>query len=440
VIYYALLLFFVFEYVRPGAYIPGLDGLHLNALVPLTCIIGTLVMKTPVSSGEFFAERNTKIMGALLGLLVVSTLFATVTLYGYEVTTTVFAYILIYWTLVRQVGDLRRLRGVFITLTMVHLIVAALNPAVFASTEGRVGTDSGAFLGDGNDFSLSVNICIPLCLFLMAESKKKIHKAVWAGALLALVLCVIATQSRGGTIALAAVGLYYWLKSPRKLQTAACFVLVVAFLLVWAPASYFERMRTMDSQESSAQGRIIAWKAGVQMALANPLLGAGAGHFPIAYGNFYHVPGTPWLTAHSIYFLLLGELGVPGLAVLLTFIFGNLAANRRMLRQVGRLPPDQASTARNVLACSSAALVAFATGGAFLSAAYYPHMYVLAGILAAARHAVRVQIEAREHAGHDPALETQPARPPLRPAAISPDWRPRPAVEAGRRHFASISR
>ena len=169
------------------------------------------------------------------------------------------------------------------------------------------------------------------------------------------------------------------------------------------------------------------------MAMANPVLGAGAGHFPIGFGQIRVSRGDPgaWLTAHSIYFLVLGELGVPGIALLLTFIFGNLVANRRMLREVGQLPPDQAATARNALASTSAALVAFATGGAFLSAAYYPHMYVLAGMLTAARHVVRVRLQAREHAGDDPALEAQPARPALRPG-ISPEWRPRPAVAAGR--------
>ena len=432
-IYYVLLLFFVFEYVRPGAYVGGLDALHLNSIVPLTCIIGTIVMKTPVSSREFFAEWNTKIMGAMLGLLVVSTLFATVTLYAYDVTTTVFAYILIYWILVRQVGDVRRLKGVFITLTAAHIIIAGLNPAVFSPTDTRVGINSGAFLGDGNDFALSVNICIPLCLFLMAESKK-IYKAFWAGALVTLVLCVIATQSRGGTVALAAVGLYYWLKSARKLQTAAVFVVVVAIVLAWAPASYFDRMATIsDTEESSTKGRTDAWKMSVQMALANPVLGAGAGHFPVGYGHIRMAQGDPgrWMTAHSIYFLMLGELGVPGLALLLTFIFGNLAANRRMLREAGQLPPDQAATARNVLASTSAALVAFATGGAFLSAAYYPHLYVLAGMLTATRHIVRVRLQAGEHAGHNRALEAPAARPPLGPTAISPEWRPRPAVAAG---------
>ena len=433
-IYYALLSFFVFEYLRPGAYIPGLDALRLNGLIPLACIIGTIAGKPPVSNREFVEELNTKLLLTLLGLMVISTLFAIVTLYAFTITKIVFTFILIYWVIVRQVGDLKRLKGVFFMLTIVHLAIAVLNPAVFTGTENRVGINSGAFLGDGNDFSLSVVICIPMCLFLMAEAKRKLTRAVWGGAVLALVLCVIATKSRGGTLALAAVGLYYWFKSQRKLQTAALFVVVMAFVLVWAPSSYFERMATMaDSQESSAQGRIIAWKAGVQMALANPILGGGVGHFPIQYGNFYHVEGTPWLTAHSIYFLLLGELGVPGLAVLLTFIIGNFIANRRLSTEATGLPPPQATTARNALASTSAALVAYATGGAFLSAAYYPHMYVLAGILAAGRHVVRVQIKALEQAVQGAVVTAETPSAPLGPPGVSPDWRPRPAMAAGRR-------
>ena len=435
VIYWALLGFFVLEYVRPGAYVPGLDALHLNSLVPLIGIIGTLALKSPVSNGEFLAEWNTKLMVTLLGLLCVSTLFATVTLYAYDVTTVVFSYMLIYWMLVRQVGDIRRLKGVFATLVAAHIIIAALNPAVFSPTDTRVGTNSGSFLGDGNDFSLSINICIPLCLFLMAESKRKIFSLFWGAGLLALVFCVIATQSRGGIIGLAAVGVYYWLKSPKKLQTAAAFVLVVAIVVANAPASFFDRMRTIsDTEEGSTRGRIDAWKLGVQMAVGNPLLGVGAGHFPLGYGTLRAAQGTPgrWLTAHSIYFLVLGELGLPGIAVLLSLVFGNLVANRRLLREVGQLPPDQAATARNALAATSAAMMAFAVGGAFLSAAYYPHLYVLAGMLTASRHIVRMQIRAREHAGDNAALQSLPTRPALRPGAISPEWRPRPAVAVGR--------
>ena len=68
------------------------------------------------------------------------------------------------------------------------------------------------------------------------------------------------------------------------------------------------------------------------MALDHPLLGVGAGHFPdgvrLADTGALDIP---WQTAHSIYFLILGELGFPGLAVLLLFIVSNLVANRRLL-------------------------------------------------------------------------------------------------------------
>ena len=437
--YYFILLFFVLDYVRPGNLIPGFNILHLNAIVPAAAILGTLMSKTPVSNREFLEDMNSKLMGTFLGLLVVSTLLATVTMYAYDVTYAVFSYMLVYWVLARNVGDSRRLKGVLLTLIGVHLVIAALNPALFTDPDNRVGINSGAFLGDGNDFALSVNICIPLCLFLMMESKRKIAKVAYAGALLMLFFCVVATKSRGGTLALGAVLMYFWLKSNRKVLTASVFVLVVAATLAAAPRSYFVRMNSIaDTQEGSAQGRIQAWQAGIRMALRSPLLGAGAGHFPMAYGSEKE---SRWMTAHSIYFLMLGELGFPGIAILLTLIFWNLAANRRALRALRELPPDQASSARNVLNCTSAALVAFATGGAFLSAAYYPHLYVLCGLMVAARHIARVQVEAHAHAGQ--GLSSADARLqallPLRPGQISPEWMPRPALGTNRldRHPAS---
>ncbi len=429
-IYFALLLFFLFDYLRPGSYVPSLDVLRLNALLPIVCIIGTMVTRTAVSNRQFFSEANTKIFAVFLGLLVVSTMFATLTMTAYETTKTVFSYLLIYWVLVRQANDVRRLKGVFISLIIVHLAIAGLNPALFTSPDSRVGINSGAFLGDGNDFALSVNICVPLCLFLLFESKTRLQKAVWGGALLVLVLCVVATKSRGGTVALGSTALYFWWRSRRKLLTASLFVLTAAVVVAWAPASYFDRMSMIaDSQESSAQGRIMAWKAAVQMAVANPFLGAGAGHFPMVYGTMYRVEGTPWLTAHSVYFLVLGELGLPGFAVLLTFIFSNLAANRRLSADLRRLSSDRASTAGSLLACSSAALVAFATGGAFLSVAYYPHIYVLAGVLVTARHVARVQLEVREPCSDDQAnLGARAPRLRLSSDVVSAEWRSRKAL------------
>ncbi len=171
-IYYGFLLFFFLDYVRPGSYLPALDALRLNSLVPLSVVGGTLLFKTRFTNQEFFAETNTKIILSLLGLIVLSVLTAEVTMHAYNVFTMVFGYILMFWIISRQVDDLSKLKGVFRTMVIVHIVVAALNPVMFTEPDARHYVASGGFLGDGNDFALSVNIVIPLYLFLFFESRK----------------------------------------------------------------------------------------------------------------------------------------------------------------------------------------------------------------------------------------------------------------------------
>ncbi len=420
--YYALLLFFIVEYVRPGNFIPGFDALKLNLLVPVTAIIGTFVRKSPVPNRDLLTQPNTIAMIVFLGLLCISTLFAMITSNAFDITKNVFSYILIYAVLVRQLGDVDRIKGVFTVLVGVHVLAIALSPGIFADSSGRASVTAGAFLGDGNDFALSVNICLPMCLFLLQESRKKLRRIGWLAIIGLLVMAIIATKSRGGTIALVIMGLHVWWKSRRKVMMAACVLGAALVIFAAAPPSYFNRMSTMtDTEESSAQARITAWHTAVAMATSNPVLGAGAGHFPSAYGARN---GGRWMTAHSIYFLLLGELGFPGISVLLFLILYNLFANGRLQRQLKEFDPERTATAASLLACTSASMVAFAVAGAFLSAAYYPHLYVIAGLCSATRYVVRQQMAAQFATDGAPlARATVEAR--VTHGVISPAWQPR---------------
>jgi probable O-glycosylation ligase (exosortase A-associated) len=402
-VYYGLLLFFILEYVRPTSYIPALNALHLNSLVPLAIVAGTLFGRGRITNQEALREPNTKIILALMALIVGSILTADVTLYSFNVFTMVVGYVLVMWVITKQLTDLRQIKGVFKTLVFVHLIVAALTPQIFTNAEVRHYIASGSFLGDGNDFALSVNLTIPFCLFLLFDAESFRHKLLYAVVLLVLVFCVVGTSSRGGTLALACVAFYYWVKTDKKVMTAFVAAVAVGLVLVYAPPTYFERMQTIKSHaDGSSQGRILAWKAGVRMALDHPILGVGAGHFPVKYGVEYRPPGItteiPWQTAHSIYFVILGELGFPGLAVLLTFIISNLVANRRLAREIKARGFDRTPTELRLLTSLSASLMAYAVGGAFLTAIYYPHMYILAGLLVVGRRLVRERYATSEEA------------------------------------------
>ncbi len=158
----------------------------------------------------------------------------------------------------------------------------------------------------------------------------------WSCAVL-LVMAIIGTQSRGGTLGIVAVLGYRWLRSSHKLLGLAGIAVIGATMLLFAPPAYFDRMGTITSHtDGSAQGRIQAWSGGIGMAVNNPVFGVGAGQFGPRWGK----------TAHSSYVLLFAELGFPGLVVIIMLVFGNLHANMKVRTIVPGTGPTVAGRVR----------------------------------------------------------------------------------------------
>jgi short subunit fatty acids transporter len=88
-----------------------------------------------------------------------------------------------------------------------------------------------------------------------------------------------------------------------------------------------------------------------------------------------------------------------------------------MLGEVTRRNSSKAQTETRLMVALSASVVAFATGGAFLSALYYPHIFVLAGLLTASR---RIAYE-RIHAIESAAPSAEAVRVASR-GGIAADW------------------
>jgi len=93
-----------------------------------------------------------------------------------------------------------------------------------------------------------------------------------------------------------------------------------------------------------------------------------------------------WMNAHSIYFQLLGEVGLPALAVLLGIFLSNLKNNFRIARELsGDKKRESGYIAGKLYTHMNASLIGFAVAGAFLSAIYYPHLYVVVALSTAAQ-------------------------------------------------------
>ena len=382
-----LLLFFLFEYVRPGSHFPVLEAAKINTLIPISVFVFTFLSSSGRSHSAILSALNTKWFLFFIALFPIQVFTADVTLYVFQRFIMSFGYLLVYFVIMRQVTSIQRIKAVFSTLIFVHVLLIFLNPKLILEPENRNYIAGVTFLGDGNDFAWSVCIVVPFALFLVQIVESRFKKMLYLGLTCLLILMVVGSQSRGGSIALGASILYFVLKGNRKIIGLMGLGALVAIVLLFAPTVYLERMKTIEDYktEGSAQGRIMAWNSAMRMAIDHPLIGVGAGHFAVKYGVEYRPPGIgrtdiPWSNAHSIYFLTLGEFGFTGMLFLLGLIITNMLRNERSIRNASNSTASLAESHRKLAVAMQASFIGFAVGGAFLSGLYYPHLYILAAL------------------------------------------------------------
>jgi len=393
-IFWGLLLFFLFEYIRPGSYLP-IPG-KLNTIIPLFVFLATFISKDGRSNLTILNASNTKWLLFYILLFPIQAFTADVTYYVFLTFKKIVGYFLIYFVIIKQVTSLRRINAIFSTLIFLHFLMIVLNPDIVLSPESRSYLFGMTFLGDGNDFAWSVCIIVPFSLYLLQTSESKLKRLIYMFALFSLILAIIGTQSRGGSLALGASIIYIFIKTEKKAIGIIVLGALIVMIFLFAPQVYFDRMKSIANYETegSAQGRIQAWKSAIRMAVDHPFVGVGAGHFPVKYGEEYRPPGVartaiPWHNAHSIYFLALAEFGFTGIFFLLGFILFNFFRNERYMREIKAMHPLGEETYCRLAIAMQASLIGFAIAGTFLSGLNYPHLYVIAALCEATGFIIR---------------------------------------------------
>jgi putative inorganic carbon (hco3(-)) transporter len=389
-LYWWLLLALFFEYARPASYFKPLGLIPLNSMIPMSLLVVSMFAKGLRPWNRLFADSYAKWPFIFLGFIMLSATWATVFSYTNTIFQRSLGYFFLFIMIARICTTRQRVRGVFFILIVSHLFLLAMNPAVVLNPTERHYIVGATFLGDGNDYSMSVCILLGFAVEMAYAQTSKLKKTLYWSLVGLLVLAIIGTQSRGATLGMVAVFGYMWWRSPRKAAGVIAIVLAGVGVLLYAPDVYFERMSTLSapSQDSSAEGRLHAWRAGTKMALDN-VLGVGAGNFP---NNFpkYRASDAPvrWMTAHSMYFLILGELGFLGLLLLFKLVFGNFRSNVRLRKRLLQQDPERFAIDARSLDLFNAGIVGLAVAGAFLSVTYYPHIFVLAGLAIALRRVI----------------------------------------------------
>jgi putative inorganic carbon (HCO3(-)) transporter len=256
--------------------------------------------------------------------------------------------------------------------TVALLVVLNVVQAINGVVEFRTGTGLGGvtpvqgtrvrgtgIFNDPNDLGMTLVMALPFAVMLLTAKTRAIWRLAAAAAIVVMLLAIEYTQSRGAVLGVVAVAMVYAGGRIGRVPAMMLAAVVFAGFTMLGPS----RAGDLDAGEESAQSRIQAWSAGIEMFKQRPVFGVGFGRFT----DFHE------RVAHNSFVHSFAELGIVGEFCFVGFFywfFRSLTALKK------RVPPEQGRWA-TALQASGVGLVMCIW---FLSRAYVITPYMLLAI------------------------------------------------------------
>lgn len=250
----------------------------------------------------------------------------------------------------------------------------AVKGGVFTIVTGgafRVFGPAESSITENNALALATLIIIPLMVYLYELHREKVWlRWLLGGSILLSVVSAFGSQSRGALLAILAVGFFFWLKSRSKLVSGTAIITLGLLVLAFMPESWHDRMETIRhfQQDASAMSRIHAWTYSIRLA-NDSVTGGGFSSWSDATYAVYAPEATGTYVAHSIYFSVLADHGWIGLILYLAILSLVWLGLVRIIAQ-GE-PPEHPYRPELLARMLQVSLVAYLSGGAFLSLSYF---------------------------------------------------------------------
>jgi putative inorganic carbon (hco3(-)) transporter len=253
-------------------------------------------------------------------------------------------------------------------------------------------------LNNPNNLGQAIVMALPLLSLAWKQGRFGRNLFVVILPMALFVYGIYLTGSRGAEVSLVAIAL---IATRRRFGLSRAVVLCLVFALLLS-ALKFGGGREISAEESSAQGRIAAWSAGLAMFKSSPIWGVG-------YNGFNEYNSNNKLTAHNSWVLCFAELGFVGYFVWMALLYATAWQFSRLrgLAAENGSPPQLQAWAGAV----SLSFYGFMTHCLFASRTYMMLLYLLIGMCAAL-----VQI-ARDNGQEMPRLEIVKFVPPVFAAA-----------------------
>jgi probable O-glycosylation ligase (exosortase A-associated) len=277
----------------------------------------------------------------------------------------------------------------FMRVIALSIGIYGLGGGIFAIMTGGSSMVYGpedSFLYSNNAIGMAFAMNAPL-LFYLAKMERRLwlQRVMWA--MLAMSYpATICTFSRGAWIGLTVSTALIALKSKYRVLLIVGGVILgtvlAPSLIALAPDRVVGRFQDLQNyqEEGSAQSRFWTWEFCARVGIGRPLHGGGFDFYnEETYRTYFPEYLTHWTTAihscHSMWFTILGEHGIPGIAIWLMLLGSCFLSLRRILSHANA--HGEMSWAINYGNMLQAALISYAITGIFLDTAYFDIFYQL---------------------------------------------------------------
>jgi probable O-glycosylation ligase (exosortase A-associated) len=323
--------------------------------------------------------------------------------------------------------DTRRKLEIFIIVCTGSIALLAVKGGLFTlATGGKYRViGPGGFIGGNNEMATATIIMIPFLYYLLQQQKNRWIRLGVLGTMALSTISAVGSYSRGGLLAVAAMLVFLWFHSKRRMLGLLIVLPLAAYGLTLLPEHWWGRMETIKTYEedNSALGRLNAWAFCFNVA-KDRLFGGGFIMYSKEMFERYAPDAERIHGSHSIYFQMMGEHGFIGLAIFLSIgVLTWLEARKLVKLSKGR---PELSWAGDLGRMIHVSMIGFAVGGAFLGLAYYDFPYNVMAMAVCAMHVVRRSLAELPRANH----AEQPAPPG---AAVAVPAKAEAAQAAGHR-------
>lgn len=393
-LYWGIMAFFLFAYLRPQDVLTPLQKFH-----PDIIIISFLTIGYATSS-----KASSKIDVPLLikGLLFFNAVMFLSIPFSYHhgnsldgAVRFLITIVLVCFLITMVLDSFDRIERLFkmlnfgIIVLAVHIAKQYLGGASHGSVHGLVG----AQFRNPNDLGVNFVLFLPMVYYYFLKGKDTFSKLLSLALFGIILFGVLATQSRGAMLGASVVLVLLMIKTERKGLALVSGAVALVVVLTFAPDNALKRFGTVFSflsgsgdekseEYGNAETRTWFYESSIQMMLARPLTGVGMGAWSRAYGLEFRNPkdeSNRWPDAHSSYFMIIGELGVPGIVAYLYLIYITLSTIKSLERRFKSGPLYWREL--YFIQCMRIGFYGFLVSTIFQTFAYYPTVYNMMAVV-----------------------------------------------------------